>query len=60
MIGAGVRAVADALPLVAFRAASGGMPILLGLFIANRWGLEELAAYTVAAAMIAIAVSAVR
>jgi O-antigen/teichoic acid export membrane protein len=55
VIGAGVRAVADALPLVAFRAASGGMPILLGLFIANRWGLEELAAYTVAAAMIAIA-----
>ena len=55
MIGAGVRAVADALPLIAFRAAAGGMPILLGLFIANRWGLEELAAYTVAAAMIAIA-----
>jgi hypothetical protein len=31
------------------------MLILLGLFIANRWGLEQLAAYTVAAAMIAIA-----
>ena len=55
MSGAGVRAIADALPLVAFRAAAGGMPILLGLFIANRWGLEQLAAYIVAAAMIAIA-----
>lgn len=31
------------------------MPILLGLFIANRWGLEELAAFTVANATIAIA-----
>ena len=31
------------------------MPVLLGLFIASRWGLEELAAYTIAAALIAIA-----
>jgi O-antigen/teichoic acid export membrane protein len=35
------------------------MPILLGLFIAHRWGLEELAAYTLANASIAIALIAV-
>ena len=49
-----LRAVADASPLIAYRAAAGGMPIALGLFIASRWGLEELAAYTLAAASIAI------
>lgn len=40
---------------MAFRAAAGGMPILLGLFIAHRWGLEQLAAFTVANAAIAVA-----
>ena len=35
------------------------MPILLGLFIAHRWGLGELAAYTVANAAITIAQLAV-
>lgn len=35
------------------------MPILLGLFIAHRWGLVELAAFTVANAAIMIALIAV-
>jgi O-antigen/teichoic acid export membrane protein len=34
------------------------MPILLGLLIANRWGLEQLAAFTVANAAIAVALIA--
>lgn len=50
-----VRAAWAALPLIAFRAAAGGMPILLGLFIASRWGLEQLAAFTVANAAVAVA-----
>ena len=50
-----IRAAWAALPLIAFRAAAGGMPILLGLFIAGRWGLGQLAAFTVANAAIAVA-----
>ncbi|HEX6087800.1 MAG TPA: hypothetical protein VF266_24930 [Thermoanaerobaculia bacterium] len=50
-----VRAAWAAFPLIAFRAAAGGMPILLGLLIAGRWGLEQVAAFTVANAAIAIA-----
>lgn len=38
---------------------AGGVPILLGLFIAQRWGLGELAAFTVANAAIAVALVAV-
>lgn len=33
---------------------AGGVPVLLGLFIAQRWGLEELAAYTVAYSAVAV------
>lgn len=44
-----------AIPLMAFRASAGGLPILIGLFIANRWGLVELAAFTVANATVLIA-----
>ncbi len=53
------REIAAALPLIAYRGIGGGMPILLGLFIAHRWGLGELAAYTVANAAITIAQLAV-
>ncbi|HEX7677920.1 MAG TPA: hypothetical protein VF713_07350 [Thermoanaerobaculia bacterium] len=31
------------------------MPVVLGLYVAHRWGLRELAAYTVASAMVAVA-----
>lgn len=51
-----VRMFATAIPLMAYRAIAGGMPILLGLFIAYQWGLEELAAFTVANAAVAVAV----
>lgn len=51
-----LRAVASAAPLITFRAAAGGMPILLGLFLAHRWGLRELAAFTVAHAAVMIAI----
>lgn len=50
-----LRAAADASPLIAFRAAAGGLPILVGLFLASRWGLEELAAFTVANAAVTVA-----
>lgn len=43
-------------PLVVFRGAAGGLPIAIGLYIANRWGLHELGAYTVANAFVAVAV----
>jgi len=49
-----VRPFASALPLLAFRAVGGGMPILLGLLVAHQWGLEELAAFTLAHATITI------
>jgi O-antigen/teichoic acid export membrane protein len=54
-----LRAVASAAPLIPFRAAAGGMPIVLGLFLAHRWGRRELAAFTIAhaAVMIAMAVT---
>jgi O-antigen/teichoic acid export membrane protein len=45
-----------ALPVSFFRAFHGGTPILLGLLIANRWGLDALAAYTVAASLLAMAI----
>ena len=50
-----VRMFAAAMPLIAYRAIAGGMPIALGLFIAYRWGVGELASFTVANAVIAIA-----
>jgi O-antigen/teichoic acid export membrane protein len=46
---------AAVLPLVVFRAAGGGFPIIIGLYIAHRWGLRELAAYSVASALVAVA-----
>ncbi|HEX9366869.1 MAG TPA: hypothetical protein VF921_09585 [Vicinamibacterales bacterium] len=51
-----LRAVVSAAPLLHFRAAAGGMPIVLGLFLAHRWGRRELAAFTVAHAAVMIAV----
>ena len=51
-----LRAFLAVLPLIAYRGLAGGMPVLLGLLIAYRWGLTELAAFTVANAMIAVAV----
>jgi O-antigen/teichoic acid export membrane protein len=52
-----LRAVASAAPLVPFRAAAGGMPIALGLFVAHRWGRRELAAFTIAHAAVMIVVA---
>jgi O-antigen/teichoic acid export membrane protein len=52
-----LRAVASAAPLIPFRAAAGGMPIALGLFLAHRWGRRELAAFTIAHAAVIIAVA---
>jgi O-antigen/teichoic acid export membrane protein len=52
-----VRAVASAAPLIPFRAAAGGMPIVLGLYLAHRWGRRELAAFTIAHAAVMIAVA---
>src|SRR6185436_10896161 len=43
-----LRAVVSAAPLVPFRAVAGGLPIVLGLFIAHRWGRQELAAFMLA------------
>lgn len=42
------------LPIVAFRGLAGGMPILIGLYIAHRWGLASLGAYTLASSYVAI------
>jgi len=52
-----LRAVASAAPLIPFRAAAGGMPIVLGLFLAHRWGRHELAAFTIAHAVVMIAMA---
>ena len=52
-----LRAVASAAPLIAFRAAAGGGPIALGLFLAHRWGRRELAAFTIAHATVVIVVA---
>lgn len=49
-----LRAVAAAIPLTVYRAAAGGLPILIGLFIAHQWKLGDLAAFTVANAMLAV------
>jgi O-antigen/teichoic acid export membrane protein len=54
-----MRAVASAAPLIPFRAAAGGMPIVLGLFLAHRWGRRELAAFTIAQAAVTIAVAVI-
>lgn len=45
-----------AVPLAVYRAFNGGMPVLVGLFIAARWGLQALGAYTVASSLLAVAV----
>src|SRR5438270_9637295 len=42
------------IPIVAFRGLAGGMPILIGLYIAHRWGLASLGAYTFAASYVAV------
>ena len=52
-----LRAVVSAAPLIPFRAAAGGMPIAIGLFLAHRWGRRELAAYTIAHATVLIIVA---
>jgi O-antigen/teichoic acid export membrane protein len=52
-----LRAVASAAPLIPFRAAAGGMPIVLGLFLAHRWGRRELAAFTIAHAAVTIVIA---
>jgi O-antigen/teichoic acid export membrane protein len=52
-----LREVAAAAPLVPYRAVAGGIPIVLGLFLAHRWGRGELAAYTVAQAAVTIIVA---
>ena len=52
-----IRAVASAAPLIPFRAAAGGVPIVLGLFLAHRFGRRELAAFTLANAMVTIVVA---
>lgn len=49
------RAFVRALPLGIYRAFSGGMPVLMGLFIAATWGLRPLGAYTVASSIVAVA-----
>jgi O-antigen/teichoic acid export membrane protein len=41
-------------PIVAFRGLAGGMPILIGLYIAHRWGLASLGAYTLASSYVAV------
>lgn len=41
-------------PIVAFRGLAGGMPILIGLYIAHRWGLASLGAYTFASSYVAV------
>jgi len=43
------------LPLVFYRAVSGGTPVLVGFYIAHQWGLAEFGAYTVAMAAVTIA-----
>jgi O-antigen/teichoic acid export membrane protein len=55
LLRARASSAAAVLPLVAFRASAGGLPIAIGLYVAHRWGLRELAAYTVASAMVAVA-----
>src|SRR2546423_1553993 len=41
-------------PVVGFRGLAGGMPILIGLYIAHRWGLASLGAYTFASSFVAV------
>jgi O-antigen/teichoic acid export membrane protein len=50
-----LRSLIAAVPVIAYRAAAGGMPILLGLFIAHRWGVREVAPFAVANAIVAVA-----
>ena len=50
-----LRSLIAAVPVIAYRAAAGGMPILLGLFIAHRWGVTEVAPFAVANAIVAVA-----
>jgi len=52
-----VSSAAAVFPLVIFRGATGGFPMVIGLYIAHRWGLRELGAYTVANAFVAVAVN---
>lgn len=48
------KGIFEIVPLVAFRGAAGGYPILLGFYISHRWGIEALGSFTVAAALIAV------
>jgi len=50
-----LRTLAAAVPVILYRGVAGGLPVLMGLFIASRWGLTEVAVYTVANAAISIA-----
>jgi O-antigen/teichoic acid export membrane protein len=44
------------LPLAVYRALNGGAPLLLGLYIASRWGIAELGGFTVAIAFLAVVI----
>lgn len=41
-------------PIVAFRGLAGGLPILIGLYIAHRWGLTLLGSYAFASSFVAV------
>ncbi len=49
-----LRASSRVLPLVFYRAVGGGTPVLVGFYIAHRWGLAEFGSYTVAMAAVTI------
>lgn len=49
------RGLSAAGGVILYRAAAGGLPIALGLLIAYRWGLREVAPFTIASAAIAVA-----
>lgn len=49
-----VARAGQVLPLIVYRGAAGGVPVLIGFFIASQWGLAELGSFTVASAVNAI------
>lgn len=52
-----VQPLLRALPMIALRGSAGGMPVVVGLLIAARWGLRPVGAFTVASAAVTVTVA---
>lgn len=49
-----ITTMVAAFPVIAFRGLSGGLPILIGLFIGRTWGLQSLGSYSFASSFAAV------